>query len=248
MLIPSVRITFVLVFFTGSIVFGQSFKEQQLKNTRVKRAYHNKWTNIESELKAKGVNSNDLEVFIRVFKHEQELELWVKNKSAQQFTLYKKIAICASSGDLGPKRKQGDMQVPEGIYDVPFFNPGSSYYLALKVGYPNKSDRILATGKDPGGDIMIHGNCVTIGCIPLQDGPVEDVYLLCVEAKNKNNPIRVEIFPCRMNKENEKLLSAYSTELNKFWNSLKPAYSYFESNKKPAKYSIDKAGNYIIAN
>ncbi len=225
-----------------------SFKEQQLKNIRVKKAYQNKWPGIEAELKTKNINANDLEVFIRVFKHEKELELWVKNKTSQQFTLFKKINICASSGDLGPKRKQGDMQVPEGIYDVPFFNPSSSYYLALKVGYPNKSDRILATGKDPGGDIMIHGNCVTIGCIPLQDGPVEDVYLLCVEAKNKNNPIRVEIFPCRFTKENERLLSSYSAEHNKFWNEIKPAFTYFEANKKPARYSIDKAGNYLFSN
>ena len=225
-----------------------SFKEQQLKNNRVKKAYQNKWPGIEAELKTKNINANDLEVFIRVFKHEKELELWVKNKTSQQFTLFKKINICASSGDLGPKRKQGDMQVPEGIYDVPFFNPSSSYYLALKVGYPNKSDRILATGKDPGGDIMIHGNCVTIGCIPLQDGPVEDVYLLCVEAKNKNNPIRVEIFPCRFTKENERLLSSYSAEHNKFWNEIKPAFTYFEANKKPARYSIDKAGNYLFSN
>lgn len=91
MLIQSVRITIAFVFLSCYLVLGQGFKEQQLKNSRVKKAYQNKWASIESELKNKGVNSSDLEVFIRVFKHEQELELWVKNKSAQQFTLYKKL-------------------------------------------------------------------------------------------------------------------------------------------------------------
>ena len=117
-----IKIALLVASISFAAIGQNSFKEQQLKNTRVKKAYQNKWANIESELKNKGINANDPEVFIRVFKHEQELELWVKNKTAQQFTLYKKISICASSGDLGPKRKQGDMQVPEGIYDVPFFN------------------------------------------------------------------------------------------------------------------------------
>lgn len=222
---------------------GLSFKDQQLKNKRVKLAYAKKWEGLKAELTAKNINSDNIEVFIRIFKREQELELWVKNKTQIKYSLLKKIKICASSGDLGPKRCEGDGQVPEGVYDVPFFNPNSSYYLALKVGYPNKSDRILKTGP-AGGDIMIHGNCVTIGCIPLQDDPVKDVYLLCVEAKNKNNQIRVEIFPCRFTKENEKILAGYSDEKRAFWNNIKPAYSVFEENQIPSAFSIDKNGKY----
>lgn len=239
----------MLVVISGATpVFSQStssFKDQQLKNKRVKLAYAEKWTDLQAELKAKKINPENLDVFIRIFKHESELELWVKSKSEITYTLLKKIKICATSGDLGPKRKEGDGQVPEGIYDVPLFNPNSSYYLALKVGYPNKSDRILANGR-PGGDIMIHGNCVTIGCIPLQDDPVKDVYILCVEAKNKNNQIRVEIFPCRFTKENEKLLAKYASDNITFWNSLKPAYNLFEENKTPSKFNIDKTGNYFF--
>jgi murein L,D-transpeptidase YafK len=231
-------------------VFSQetgTFKAQQLKNKRVKDAYATKWPALQAELKAKNINASSLEVFIRIFKKEKELELWVKNKSDARFVFLKKVAICASSGELGPKRKEGDYQVPEGIYDIPSFNPNSSYFLALKVGYPNKSDKILVDGKRTGGDIMIHGNCVTIGCIPLQDEPVKDVYMLCVEAKNNNTSPRVEIYPCKFTAENSKYLEEnFSETKNNFWKNIKPAYTYFEANKTPAKFSIDTKGAYLF--
>lgn len=237
----------LLLVFTAFSLQSQTvgFKEQQLKNKRVKQAYSEKWQGLQTALKAKKIDATNIDVYIRVFKHEGELELWVKNKTDQKYTLYKKLDICAASGDLGPKRKEGDGQVPEGIYDVPFFNPNSNYYLALKVGYPNKSDRILAKGPT-GGDIMIHGNCVTIGCIPLQDDPVKEVYMLCVEAKNKNNDLRVEIYPCRFTENNNKLLSKYSDEIRTFWKGILPAYTFFELNNKPVEYTINKTGNYLF--
>lgn len=240
--------TMLLVFF-GVHLCAQtpSFKEQQLKNKRVKQAYTEKWEGLQTTLKAKKIEPGNMDVYIRVFKHEGELEMWLKNKTDQKYTFFKKLAVCAASGDLGPKRREGDGQVPEGIYDVPFFNPNSNYYLALKVGYPNKSDRVLAKGPT-GGDIMIHGNCVTIGCIPLQDDPVKEVYMCCVEAKNKNNSIRVEIFPCRFSEENSKLLASYSADKNNFWNNLKPAYAFFEKHNMPAQYTIDNAGQYVFKN
>lgn len=226
-----------------------TFKAQQMKNKRVKDAYAVKWPGLEAELKAKNVNASSLEVFIRIFKKEKELELWVKNKSDVKYTFLKKIAVCASSGELGPKRKEGDYQVPEGIYDIPLFNPNSSYYLALLVGYPNKSDRILKTGTRAGGDIMIHGNCVTIGCIPLQDDPIKDVYMLCVEAKNNKATPRVEIYPCKLTNENMKWLSEnYNETKVNFWKNLKPAYACFEINNIPAKYSINASGKYVFNN
>jgi murein L,D-transpeptidase YafK len=226
-----------------------TFKAQQLKNKRVKDAYTTKWPLLEAELKVKKINPSSMEVFIRIFKKEKELELWVKNKADTKFTLLKKIAICASSGELGPKRKEGDYQVPEGIYDIPVFNPNSSYFLALKVGYPNASDKILVDGKRTGGDIMIHGNCVTIGCIPLQDGPVKDVYMLCVEAKNNHTSPRVEIYPCKFTAENLKYLEEnFDAGKNKFWENIKPAYTYFETNKSPAKFSINSKGAYVFSN
>lgn len=228
---------------------NSTFKAQQMKNKRVKDAYATKWPSLEAELTAKKINFSSMEVFIRIFKKEKELELWVKNKADSKFTFFKKIAICASSGELGPKRKEGDYQVPEGIYDIPVFNPNSSYFLALKVGYPNKSDKILVDGKRTGGDIMIHGNCVTIGCIPLEDDPIKDVYMLCVEAKNNNTSPRVEIYPCKFTAENIKYLEGnFDSGKNKFWENIKPAYTYFETNKLPAKFSINTKGAYVFSN
>lgn len=242
----------MFIFISAVAGFGQetaSFKTQQLKNKRVKDAYTNKWPGLEAELTAKKITPSNLEVFIRIFKKEKELELWVKNKSDVKYTFLKKIVICASSGELGPKRKEGDYQVPEGIYDIPSFNPNSSYFLALKVGYPNKSDQILKSGSRAGGDIMIHGNCVTIGCIPLEDDPVKDVYMLCVEAKNNKNPPRVEIYPCKFTPENIKMLREdFDESKNKFWDNISPAYTYFEINKTPVKYSINTKGQYVFSN
>lgn len=239
---------------TGLLIFSlslglqaqdASFKASQMKNARVKQAYATHWEPLAKELKAKSIDPGNFDLFIRVFKYEKELELWVKNKSDKSFTLLKKIAICASSGDLGPKRREGDRQVPEGMYDISVFNPNSDYFLAVKVSYPNQSDKILAKGP-AGGDIMIHGNCVTIGCIPLQDEPVKDLYLLCVEARNRKSPIRVEIYPCRLSDTNLLRLKAFPEEKLNFWANLKTAYAYFEANKTPVKYSIDKKGNYVF--
>jgi murein L,D-transpeptidase YafK len=235
----------LLVLVCGTIS-AQSFKEQQLKFSRVKKAYEAKWAGLQTELKAKQIDPNNFEVFVRAFKSEGELEIWVKNKIEKTYTLLKKIPICASSGVLGPKRREGDGQVPEGIYDISVFNPNSNYFLALKVSYPNASDKILAKGPT-GGDIMIHGNCVTIGCIPLQDEPVKDLYILCVEAKNRKLPIRVEIYPCHLNAANLAVLTQKFTQENvSFWNNIKTAYAFFEEHKLPISYYVDKKGNYVF--
>lgn len=248
-MVTIIKNTLLVLIFCSVTLSGQetaSFKTQQLKNKRVKDAYTDKWTALEAELKAKKIDPAQLEVFIRIFKQEKELELWVKNKSDAKYTFLKKIDICASSGTLGPKRKEGDLQVPEGIYTISAYNPNSSYYLALQVSYPNKSDLILKTGQRAGGEIMIHGNCVTIGCVPLQDDPVKDVYILCVEAKNNKNTPRCEIYPCRFTEENMKSLRAnYSQEKNEFWSGIRPAYSYFEKNKTPISYTINQMGAYV---
>lgn len=224
-----------------------SFKLQQLKNKRVKAAYEHKWAGLQSLLAKKGVNEGHFELYVRVFKEEGLLEAWVKSGNAEHSILLKTFAICAKSGVLGPKRKQGDGQVPEGFYEISSFQPQSSYHLALKVGYPNKSDRLKATSKDPGGDIMIHGNCVTIGCIPLLDDPIEELYVLSVEAKNHGSVIFTDIYPFKFNEKNlEKYDLNADSDLSRFWKSLKPAYDYFEKNKRRAKISTNTKGNYQV--
>lgn len=161
--------------------------------------------------------------------------------------MLKTNTICAKSGNPGPKRKQGDGQVPEGFYNIAAFNPSSSYHLSLKVNYPNKSDRLKAKG-DPGGDIMLHGECVTIGCIPIQNGPIEELYVLCTEAKNRGLEIPVDIYPYRFGKDgdhpNE---NDYNADTQLVWKSLKKAHSYFELNHILPKIAIDAKGNYSVS-
>lgn len=225
------------------------FKSTQQKYERVKTAYAEKWENLKSDLKKLNVNAEDFELFIRVFKYDKLVEIWVKSTEEKEYKLFKTYAICSSSGGLGPKRKQGDGQVPEGFYEVASFNPFSSYYLSLEVSYPNHSDKII--GKNNlGGDIMIHGNCVTIGCIPLTDKYIKELYVLAVEAKNDGQlTIPVHIFPTRLNDAGMKYLTdnySRQTSLLDFWKNLKTGYDYFEKHKQLPKISVNNQGQYVF--
>lgn len=225
----------------------KSFKEQQMKAERVKTAYKEKSTTLDKRLSDKSIKRSTLQVFIRVFKKEAQLELWVKNVAADKYSLLTTYDICSSSGTVGPKRKEGDMQVPEGFYQVNVFNPWSNFYLSLGINYPNASDNVLSDKKKPGGSIFIHGDCVTIGCMPLTDDKIKEVYVLCVEAKNNGKEIPVHIFPCRMDGNiYGKLKSAYSEDADMiaFWENLKSGYDYFEINKKLPAITVNKKGQY----
>jgi murein L,D-transpeptidase YafK len=223
---PKVIKMLLLVSALGFLAFqtDKSFKSTQTKYKRVKTAYDKKWDALQKLLNDKGVNTANFEVHIRAFKAEKQLEVWCRSKGGTKYSLIKSIPVCAASGDLGPKRRQGDGQVPEGFYEVSWFNPMSDYHLGLKINYPNASDRIKAKGKDPGGDIMIHGNCVTIGCIPLEDEPIEELYVLCVESKNMKNDIAVSIYPFHMNDKNWEAVKSKGIDAERinFWTSLKP--------------------------
>jgi murein L,D-transpeptidase YafK len=224
-----------------------SFKAVQLKYSRVKTAYEKKWPVLKALLTSKNLQTDKFDLYLRAFKQDGLLEVWAKNKTDKQYQLLKTFPVCATSGALGPKRKQGDGQVPEGFYEIAAFQPHSNYHLALKVGYPNKSDRLKATGSDPGGDIMIHGNCVTIGCIPIQNEPIEELYVLCVEAKNRNSILYTDIYPFKFNEKNTTAINLnQNSETVLLWNSLKKAYDHFELNHTLPKITTDTKGNYTV--
>ncbi len=160
--------------------------------------------------------------------------------------------ILQSSGTLGPKRAQGDGQVPEGFYYIDRFNPWSNFHLSLGIDYPNQSDQILKTDRDPGGDIFIHGSCVTIGCIPLGDEAIEELYVLAVDTKsNGQKNIAVHIFPCRMDEpKNFNLLEKYSRDkpgLAAFWQNIKEGYMLFKNNRRIPLTKVDKEGRYLFS-
>ncbi|MDP2388644.1 MAG: L,D-transpeptidase family protein [Bacteroidota bacterium] len=231
----------------SSGVYAQaSLKTTQMKNKRVKGAYTEKWAGMKAKLEAQKINSANYDVLIRAFKLEKKLEIWVKNKADNVYTHLLDYDICETSGELGPKRQEGDGQVPEGFYSIDLWNPTSSYYLSMRVNYPNLSD--TKKGKKPlGGAIMIHGNCVTIGCIPITDDKIKELYILCLESKSQGNNVKVDSYPCKLTEENMKKLNAtYPKEQVEFWTNLKTGYDLFEKNKSKFSVSVDAKGNYVF--
>ncbi len=227
----------------------QSFKQQQLTYPRVRTAYTEYADSLKNHLQQHQINLTSNEIFLRAFKKEKTLELWSKNKSDSQFVFIQSYPFCVLSGMLGPKRRQGDGQVPEGVYHINRFNPQSNFYLSLGINYPNASDKILGTS-NPGGDIFIHGSCVSIGCIPITDNRIKELYVYCVEARNNGQQqIPVHIFPARLsqNQLGELLKSTQDIQLQAFWQNLQPVYTMFETDKKLRTITISKEGRYMIA-
>src|SRR5207244_11578237 len=108
-----------------------------------------------------------------------------------------------------PKRRFGDEQVPEGFYELDWFNPQSNFYLSLHINYPNASDRILSSRQNPGGDIFLHGNCASIGCIPVTDDGIKAVYWLAVLVHNQNQQhLPIEFYPATLTHAGLKSLAA----------------------------------------
>ena len=136
------------------------------------------------------------EVLLRAMKRERQIELWARNGAGEPFRFVKWLPITAASGGPGPKRREGDLQVPEGFYEVDRFNPLSNFHLSLGLNYPNASDLIHADPVSPGSDIFIHGGNASIGCLALGDDGIEEVYLVAFSSRAR--PIRVEIYPARM--------------------------------------------------
>lgn len=240
-----------LIFISLMMIFPDaSFKDAQLKNSRVKTAYDEKESIVKNYFKSKNLSYSGFHLFIRAFKKEELLEVWIKEKGKEEFTLLQTYPFCASSGTLGPKRKEGDMQIPEGIYYLNHFNPLSNFYLSLGVNYPNASDKILSDKNHPGGNIYIHGNCVTIGCIPLTDDKIKELYILAVEARtNGQEKIPVHIFPDRLDQGAiEKLEREYNPSqitIN-FWKNLKPIYENFKTIQKTKAVKVNQKGEYYF--
>lgn len=243
---------FILILFTFSISYmgiTQNFLAEQKKNSRVKTAYLEKEKIVKELLSNNKIEINNLVLYIRIFKQEKVIEVWAKDKKSDSYIHITDYNICAVSGKLGTKRRQGDGQTPEGFYVINRFNPYSNFYLSLGLNFPNNADKIITKGYDAGGDIFIHGNCVTIGCIPITDEKIKELYIFAIEAKaHGQNNIPVHIFPCRLSDDKMKELKSNSSENYSFWQSLKPVFDYFEKNKNIPIITVDKKGNYIVTN
>ena len=160
LIMKTTTIIFILIM-SFTLLSQDSFKEGQKNQSRVKQAYIDKESIIISLLSENLIDIKKLRIYLRAFKAEKKIELWAKNQADTQYTLIKEYDICKTCGNPGPKREEGDYQIPEGFYHIDRFNPNSKFYLSLGLNYPNKSDRILGVKGSLGSDIFIHGSCVT---------------------------------------------------------------------------------------
>jgi len=156
------------------------------------------------------------------------------------------------AGTLGPKRMEGDYQVPEGFYYINEFNPRSNYHLALGINYPNPSDRVLSDAFKPGGDIYIHGSCVTVGCIPVTDQQIEEIYILAAYAKDQGQDfIPVHIYPIRYsNKRSVDYLASLTktdAQLKAFAEKLESVYDHFEATHQLPLIMSNEQGEYVFS-
>lgn len=172
--------------------------------------------------------------FIRIFKQESELEVWQMRESA--FALVATYPICTWSGDLGPKLAEGDGQSPEGFYAVGLkqLNPNSAYYRAFNLGFPNAYDRTYGRS---GSFLMVHGDCLSIGCYAMTDSGIDDIYQI-VEAALKagQSEVPVHAFPFRMT--DGRLAEMAGHRWASYWAGLKEGYDFFEKTKTPPEVSV----------
>ncbi|MFH2044849.1 MAG: murein L,D-transpeptidase family protein [Pseudomonadota bacterium] len=217
-------ITLFIMFF---VIPSISFSNPSLNiptSSRANKAIANVTPVLKKELAKAGLKYG-APIFIRIFKEENELEVWLKESKG--YKLFKIYHICTyGPGGLGPKTKQGDGKAPEGFYYVKpnQLNPVSQFHLSFNLGYPNEYDRIH---KRTGSALMVHGNCVSIGCYAMTDKKIEEIYTLGYTAlKNGQKFFRVHIFPFRMTDKN--MLNHRKSNWYLFWQNLKEGYDLFE--------------------
>ena len=235
----------------GVVLSNISFIDYQKTFPRPNDALKRKEDTLKNQFEAKGLKWPAKYIYIRSFKYDSELEVWVKDEIKEPFKLFYTYKVCALAGALGPKRMEGDYQVPEGFYMINVFNPKSAYHLSLGLNYPNVSDRILSDSVKPGGEIYIHGSCVTVGCIPVTDPRMEEIYIIAAYAKDLGQDfIPVHIFPIKFNVKRsvdylENLIKD-EPELKRFTSRLEDAFDYFEKYRQLPVIFINEKGEYIV--
>lgn len=197
---------------------------------------------LQARLRAQGLELGK-PVFIRIFKEAAELEVWIAGEVGKPYALFKSYPICSYSGDLGPKLKEGDRQSPEGFYRVGIsqLNPNSNYHLSFNLGFPNAYDRHHGR---TGSFLMVHGNCVSIGCYAMTNAGIEEIYLL-VEASLQSGVgiVPVHIFPFRMSPAN--LERHKGSAWIGFWQGLMAGHDAFEKSRVPPRITVE-GGTYVV--
>ena len=180
-------------------------------------------------------------VFMRIYKKESQLELWMKQ--GEEYRLFSRYPICAWSGYLGPKLAQGDYQSPEGFYTVARrqLNPNSKYHLSFNLGYPNAFDRVHGR---TGDFLMVHGACGSIGCYAVTDPVIDEIWKIITRAFDAGQPrFHVHIMPYRWTAWNARLHA--ESRWRPFWADLRQGHNHFEATRLPPRVSICK-GRYVF--
>ena len=181
-------------------------------------------------------------VLIRIFKEEQDLEIWRMNQDGL-YMLLETYSVCKYAGELGPKKREGDHQSPEGFYGMTTnsLNYNSVRWLSINTGYPNQYDK---AHHRTGSAIMIHGGCGSTGCFAIQNGPVQELFTTVRDSlRAGQDKIQIHIFPFRMTEEN--MIKHADNPNYEFWKELKPGYDKFEENRQDLQVTV-VAGKYQI--
>lgn len=248
-LLLMIGLFFVITFASGCTTQSQrapapvyDYDPQTNVNNQLEQIRKDTYSVLRTEMVMAGMSMNN-PMLIRAFKAEMQLELWVQSSYSSEYKLFKTYNICKKSGVLGPKLREGDKQTPEGFYKVtPYrLNPNSKYFLSFNIGYPNAYDK--AHGRT-GSHLMIHGECVSEGCLAMTNEYIGEIYLI-VEHNFKygHQSIPIHMYPFRLDEQN--LNARKASKWYPFWNDLKKAYDYFEKHKMPAATSV-RNGRYII--
>ncbi|WP_462251673.1 L,D-transpeptidase family protein [Ferruginibacter sp.] len=242
----------VPVFLAAGTLFSQtSFVDFQKGSGKVSGIFNSMEDSVRKQFEDKKLTWPPQAMYVRSFKYDRQLEVWVKGNAKESFKLFKSYKVCMQSGTMGPKRMEGDYQVPEGFYYINEFNPNSNYHLALGLNYPNASDRILSDSIRPGNAIYIHGNCVSTGCIPISDIPMEEVYIIATHVKtNGQDFIPVHVFPVKYNVKRSADYLAETLKIKPalvgFTTQLKEAFNFFEEKKQLPVILVNKKGEYVV--
>lgn len=188
---------------------------------------------LSGRLAAQGRKPGDA-VFLRIFKREFELEVWLKRDG--RFERFANYPICMWSGSLGPKLRQGDGQAPEGFYtvDATALNPDSKYHRSFNLGFPNAFDR---AHDRTGSFLMVHGNCLSIGCYAMTDPVIDEIWALVTAALQAGQKrFQVQVFPFRMTDAN---MARHAKAADApFWQQLKQGHDLFLQSHLPPEVSV----------
>jgi murein L,D-transpeptidase YafK len=247
--------------------FGKSIGEENLltgdetTNMFLWKAYQNSdmLNCLPRLIKEQGLVYDNMDILLRVYKKELIISLWIRPKNRDQS--YKLLKMYRITDDIvstvGPKSALGDQLTPEGIYQLEFYPSfrWSDFYLAFKVSYPNDADKLRRQfwkiGGKAGGAINLHGCCVSIGCIPIGNPSIEELFMLIRTNQRNNSKVDIHIFPFKFESdEGLRILQTYKETKKRyydFWQGLQEINQTFVKTKKIPTIKIDqKCGYYKL--